>query len=209
MLSKSCSLFIYIALLHIITSCASSGIRIRSKNKGAFLYIYNSKTKKEEKIGTSPMTVSQDRMYNAAGDNDFALLKMSKFGYLPVYIFIPTDWDIEGQVNIDLTKVDAPYFKQLSKKDYIDKMSKIVFDFLKIQSYIESNDLSSAKRALASAEKEYGEIPPLYVLKGNYYMQIQDFSNALLLYRRANKLYPRDENIKKAILFLESKRRGR
>jgi len=191
------------------TSCATSGVRVESRTKGAVLYLYDAGTKKEHKIGYTPKIISQKILKKASGPANFTVLKLDKFGYLPAYIFVPSGWKFSGKLNVALTRVDSTYFKQLSKQDYIERISKIIFEFLKIQSYIESGKLEAAKKTIDFVEKEYGDIPPLQVLKGNYYLSIKDYPTALLSYKRAYRLYPRDEEIRKAILFLESKKSER
>jgi tetratricopeptide (TPR) repeat protein len=191
-------------LISFLTACGTNKLTIESKDKKALVYIYDAETKKETSLKNTPVTIEHDEIKKKAGNSDFGLLKVVKFNHLPTYILIPTAWGISGNINVDLAQIDSKHFKELAQKDYTDNLSNIIFDFLKVQTSLGSKDYPQAKKELDEVEKKYGEISPLHVLKGNYYISVKDYQNALVSYRKAYRQYPKDKNIEKAIRFLEN-----
>ena len=185
----------------IVTSCATD-LKLNSNVREAQVYMYDTKLSQEKKLGTTPIVIKASALEEASAGNDFAFIRVSKFGYLPSIILVPVSWGVKGEVSVKLMAVNREYMSEQTRDDYQDTVSKIAFDFLKVQSLLESKKIGGAQKAMAKIKQEYGEIAPYYILQGNIHVAQKEYEKALLAYRRASRLYPKSKDIKKAINFL-------
>lgn len=65
--------------------------------------------------------------------------------------------------------------------------------------FIKSGDLQKAEKLLNEIEEEFSDYPSLYVYKALIYEEKHDYKHAVLMYRKALRICPRDEHLKERI----------
>lgn len=192
-------------LLIFSAACATSrpDLSIQTEPTGADIY-YMTEDGREEKIGTSPLTVNEQIMSRFQTDN--WRIGINKKGFVREQIFLETKMFQElGKVNVRLLPEAnwSEAYQDTNAYKYLNDVSSVTAE---IQAATVKGDFPKAENLAQSLVTRYPKLSVGWNLLGNVYYLQKRVDKAIESYQKSLDVNPNDE-VTKAIL--EKLRGGR
>lgn len=175
-------------------SIYADDLALNSFPSEADVFVKNTKTGKEVKVGQTPLKIPLSQLLSYAQDRVF-VLKVKKYGHVDYRVLLTnvesTDIELNVKLNVD---------RNLSETRNFDKLVSGLFE---VQRLIRVKNYSESLTLLADLEKQFPHYSIISELKGGAYYLKKDFKAALGAYRKAFSLNPDNVDAYRMKIYLE------